>query len=219
VIKVLIADDEALVRGGFRMILSQHNDFEIVGEAENGSEAIALATELRPTVILMDIRMPGLDGIEAIRHLLGPARSDARILVVTTFGHEEYLYAALQAGASGFILKTTPPDELVRAVRTVAADEALLAPEITRRLIEDYVSRPGPLGSSAPALEQLTERELEVLELIGRGLSNSEIAEKLILGEATVKTHVGRIFSKLEVSDRAQAVVVAYESGLITPGK
>jgi DNA-binding NarL/FixJ family response regulator len=219
VIKVLIADDEALVRGGFRMILSQHNDFEIVGEAENGSEAIALATELRPTVILMDIRMPGLDGIEAIRHLLGPARSDARILVVTTFGHEEYLYAALQAGASGFILKTTPPDELVRAVRTVAADEALLAPEITRRLIEDYVSRPGPLGSSAPALEQLTERELEVLELIGRGLSNSEIAEKLILGEATVKTHVGRIFSKLEVRDRAQAVVVAYESGLITPGK
>jgi DNA-binding NarL/FixJ family response regulator len=219
VIKVLIADDEALVRGGFRMILSQHDDIEIVGEAENGSEAIALATELRPTVILMDIRMPGLDGIEAIRHLLGPARSDARILVVTTFGHEEYLYAALRAGASGFILKTTPPDELVRAVRTVAADEALLAPEITRRLIEDYVSRPGPAGAAAPALEELTERELEVLELIGRGKSNSEIAESLILGEATVKTHVGRIFSKLEVRDRSQAVVVAYESGLITPGK
>jgi DNA-binding NarL/FixJ family response regulator len=219
VIKVLIADDEALVRGGFRMILSQHDDIEIVGEAENGSEAIALATELRPTVILMDIRMPGLDGFEAIRHLLGPARSDARILVVTTFGHEEYLYAALRAGASGFILKTTPPDELVRAVRTVAADEALLAPEITRRLIEDYVSRPGPAGAAAPALEELTERELEVLELIGRGKSNSEIAESLILGEATVKTHVGRIFSKLEVRDRSQAVVVAYESGLITPGK
>jgi len=216
-IRILLVDDQALVRGGFRSILEGQHDLEVVGEAADGLEAIEHALAASPDVILMDVRMPRLDGIEATRRLLGDPRLSTSVLMLTTFDDEEYVYEALRAGASGFLLKSAPPRELADAVRTVAAGEALLAPEITRRMIEDYVSRPRP-GSGPPAvLDSLTARELEVLVLIAEGRSNAEIAGSLFLSETTVKTHVTRILSKLDLRDRVQAVVLAYECGLVQP--
>ncbi|MGZ4359051.1 MAG: response regulator [Gaiellaceae bacterium] len=215
-IRVLIADDQELVRTGFRVILTAEPDIEVVGEAGDGREAIEVATAVSPDVVLMDIRMPNLDGIEATRRIARGERSP-RVLILTTFDLDEYVYEALRAGASGFLLKDAGADELLHAVRVVAAGEALLSPSITRRLIEDYARRP-PAREQPAALVELTPRELEVLRLIARGLSNREIARDLVVGDATVKTHVARIFTKLDLHDRAQAVVLAYESGLVQPG-
>jgi DNA-binding NarL/FixJ family response regulator len=217
VIRVLVADDQALVRGGFRMILDAQKDVEVVGEASDGREALAQARELDPDVVLMDIRMPELDGLEATRQLVSGDGS-ARVLMLTTFDLDEYVYEAMKAGASGFLLKDVRPEQLAEAVRVVAAGDSLLAPAITQRLIAEFVRRPPP-GSGAPTeLSELTERELEVLKLIARGLSNSEIASELFVSEATVKTHVTHVLSKLKLRDRVQAVVLAYESGLVLPG-
>jgi DNA-binding NarL/FixJ family response regulator len=217
VIRVLIADDQALVRAGFRAILEGQDDLEVVGEAADGGEAVTIARELRPDVVLMDVRMPGVDGIEATRRLLQDGDAP-RVLMLTTFDLDEYVYEAMKAGASGFLLKDAPRDQLVGAVRTVAAGDALLAPALVRRLIEDFVRRPGP-GERLPAeLDELTERELEVLTLIARGLANAEIAAVLFVSEATVRTHVTHILSKLGLRDRVQAVVLAYETGLVQPG-
>ena len=216
-IRVLVADDQTLVRAGFRAILEVQDDLEVVGEAEDGDEAVALARELRPDVVLMDIRMPGVDGIEATRRLLRDGDAP-RILMLTTFDLDEYVYEAMKAGASGFLLKDAPRDQLVGAVRTVAAGEALLAPALVRRLIEDFVRRPAP-GARPPAeLDDLTEREREVLTLIAHGLANAEIAARLFVSEATVRTHVTHILAKLGLRDRVQAVVLAYETGLVQPG-
>jgi DNA-binding NarL/FixJ family response regulator len=216
VIRVVIADDQALVRTGFRVILDAESDLEVVGEAGDGRETVEVVQGRRPDVVLMDIRMPNLDGIEATRHLMTLDRPP-RVLMLTTFDLDEYVYEALRAGASGFLLKDAGADELLHAVRVIAAGDALLSPSITRRLIADYAHRPQP--SEKPAtLGELTPRELEVLRLVARGHSNAEIARQLVLGEATVKTHVARIFQKLDLHDRAQAVVLAYESGLVTPG-
>ena len=217
-IRVLVADDQALVRGGFRMILDAQKDIEVVDEAQDGREALAKARELRPDVVLMDIRMPELDGLEATRRLLAGDGS-SRVLILTTFDADEYVYEAMKAGASGFLLKDVRPEQLADAVRTVAAGDALLAPAITRRLIEQFVRRPPPGAAKAPELERLTDRELDVLVLIARGLSNSEIAAALFLTEATVKTHLTHILTKLSLRDRVQAVVLAYESGLVQPGE
>jgi DNA-binding NarL/FixJ family response regulator len=215
-IRVLLADDQELVRSGFRLILDLTDGIEVVGEAADGREAVRLAKELQPDVVLMDVRMPELDGIEATRRLR-QAGVDARVLVLTTFDLDEYVYGAMRAGASGFLLKDAPREQLVAAVRTVARGEALLAPAITQRLIERFVARP-PLEEAAPALAELSARELEVLRLVARGLSNAEIAAELFVGEATVKTHVARVLRKLDVRDRVQAVVFAYESGLVERG-
>jgi DNA-binding NarL/FixJ family response regulator len=215
-IRVLLVDDQELVRSGFRLILELAGGIEVVGEAPDGREAVRMAREQQPDVVLMDVRMPELDGIEATRRLR-QAGVEARVLVLTTFDLDEYVYAALRAGASGFLLKDAPREELVGAVRTVARGEALLAPAVTQRLIERFVARPAP-AEAAPALAELSARELEVLHLLARGLSNAEIAAELILGEATVKTHVARILRKLGLRDRVQAVVFAYESGLVEPG-
>ena len=215
-IRVLIADDQALVRTGFRVILDAEPDLEVVGEAGDGREAVEAARALRPDVVLMDIRMPNLDGIEATRRIAW-GRGAPHILILTTFDLDEYVYEALRAGASGFLLKDAGADELMHAVRVVASGEALLSPSITRRLIEDYARRP-PARERPAALGELTQRELEVLRLIARGLPNAEIAQTLFVGDATVKTHISRIFAKLDLHDRAQAVVVAYESGLVQPG-
>jgi DNA-binding NarL/FixJ family response regulator len=216
VIRVLLADDQELVRSGFRLILELAEGIEIVAEAADGREAVRLAKELQPDVVLMDVRMPELDGIEATRRLR-QAGVDARVLILTTFDLDEYVYAAVRAGASGFLLKDAPREQLVTAVQTVARGEALLAPAITQRLIERFVARP-PASEVAPALGELSARELEVLQLVARGLSNAEIAAELVVGEATVKTHVARVLRKLDVRDRVQAVVFAYESGLVQPG-
>jgi DNA-binding NarL/FixJ family response regulator len=216
--RVLLVDDQALVRGGFRSILEGQDDIDVVGEASDGQEAIDQATRLKPDVLVMDIRMPRLDGIEATRRLLAAPQTSARVLILTTFDHDPYVYEALRAGASGFLLKSAPPRELAGAIRTVAAGQSLLAPEITRRMIEDYVSRRRPGSGPPPELSSLTAREFEVLGLIARGRSNAEIAAELFLSEPTVKTHVTRIFSKLNVRDRVQAVVLAYECGLVQPG-
>ncbi len=217
-IRVLLVDDQALVRGGFRSILDGQEDIEVVGEAADGAEAVDAALTGDPDVVVMDIRMPKLDGIAATRRLLADGRSRARVLMLTTFDHDEYVYAALRAGASGFLLKSAPPRELAGAIRTVAAGEALLAPEITRRMIEEYVRRPRPDSARPTGLDELTARELEVLGLIARGGSNAEIARALFLSEPTVKTHVTRILAKLHLRDRVQAVVFAYECGLVQPG-
>jgi DNA-binding NarL/FixJ family response regulator len=215
---ILLADDQALVRGGFKLILDAQTDFDIAGEADDGRAAVERARELRPDVVLMDVRMPVLDGIAATRIVVSE-RLAQHVLVLTTFDEDRIVYDALAAGASGFLLKTAPPAQLVDAVRTVAAGEALLAPTVTRRLIEEYVRRPPPGGAVTDRLEELTEREREVLTLIARGLSNSEIAGSLFVSGATVKTHVNRVLSKLDLRDRVQAVVFAYEHGLVRPGE
>jgi DNA-binding NarL/FixJ family response regulator len=215
-IRVLIADDQALMRGGFRMILDAQDDIEVVGEAIDGRDAVEQFGRLDPDVVVMDVRMPSMDGIEATRRLSAVDPS-ARILILTTFDLDEYVFDALRAGASGFLLKDRPPEELVAAVRVVASGEALLAPSITRRLIEEFASRPES-PAPPPELDHLTDREREVLGLMGRGLSNTEIAGLLFVAETTVKTHVGRVLQKLDLRDRAQAVVLAYESGLVQPG-
>ncbi len=216
-ISVVIADDQQLVREGFRAILEGLEDIEVVGEASDGAQAIELTRSLDPDVVLMDIRMPGVDGLEATRRLI-KGGSASKILILTTFDLNEYVYEALKAGASGFLLKDVPRDQLVTAVRVVAGGDALLAPSITKRLIEEFVSRPR-LGPESPSqLLALTERERDVLKLIAQGRSNAEIADTLYISEATVKSHVTSIFSKLRIRDRAQAVVAAYESGLVEPG-
>jgi DNA-binding NarL/FixJ family response regulator len=217
VIEVLIVDDEAMVREGFRMILESESDIHVAGEAADGRDALREAASLMPDVVLMDIRMPNLDGLEATRTLVEVA--SARVLVLTTFDNDEYVYQALKSGASGFMLKSAPRDQLISAVRVVAGGEQLLAPTITRRLIEDYVQRPAPGTARPAALDELSDRELDVLRLVARGRSNDEITKLLFISEATVKTHIGRIFSKLGLRDRAQAVVAAYEAGLVRVGE
>jgi DNA-binding NarL/FixJ family response regulator len=216
-IRVVIADDQALVRGGFHSILAGQHDIEVVGEAEDGNAAVELTERLRPDVVLMDIRMPGMDGLEATRRIAAQGIA-TRVLVLTTFDVDDYVYAAMKAGASGFLLKTAPPRQLADAVRTIAAGDALLAPSITRRLVEQFVRRPPPGTSVPPGLEELTERELDVLKLLARAMSNAEIAAELVVSDATVKSHVNRILSKLSLRDRAQAIVLAYEAGLVEPG-
>ena len=214
--RVLVADDQALVRGSFRLLVETAPGLTAVGEAEDGVAAVELAGRVRPDVVLMDVRMPRMDGIEATRRICGdPATAGVRVLILTTFDLDDYVYAALRAGASGFLLKDTPPEDLLAAIRVVAAGEALLAPTVTRRLIAEFARRPEP---AAPAgLAGITDREREVLVLIARGLSNAEIAAHLHLGLATVKTHIGRLLSKLAARDRAQLVIAAYESGLVSP--
>ena len=216
-IRVLIADDEAIVRDGLRTILDLEDDLTVVGEAADGAQAVAAARTLRPDVALVDIRMPGLDGIEATRQMLR-APDPPRVLLLTTFDRNEYVYAAMKAGASGFLLKDVRRRQLTDAVRTVVNGDTLLAPTITRRLIEEFCTRPSPATTTPPELAQLTPREIEVLTLVARGHSNAEIAAALVVAETTVKTHVARILAKLSLSDRTQAVIAAYESGLIRPG-
>jgi len=215
-IRVLLADDQGLVRTGFRMILKAEKDIEVVGEAGDGAEAVELARSLRPDVVLMDIRMPVLDGLEATRRLVA-ATADTRVLILTTFDLNEYVYEALRAGASGFLVKDAPAAQLVTAIRVVADGDALLAPSITRRLITEFARRPAP-HAKPEEMKELTPRELEVLRLVARGLSNAEIAKELFVSDATVKTHVARVLMKLSLRDRVQAVVAAYESGLVQPG-
>lgn len=215
-IRVLLADDQTLVRDGFRSIIEREDDIEVVGEAADGLKAVERARKLRPDVVLMDIRMPNLDGLEAARRLLADP-SPPRILILTTFDLDEYVYAALTAGASGFLLKDVRSGELTEAIRTIASGDSLLSPAITARLIEQYVRLPPP-GQLPAVLADLTERELDVLKLLARGLSNTEIADQLYLGTSTIKTHVNRVLTKLGCRDRAQALVVAYESGLVRPG-
>ena len=216
-IRVVIADDQELVRSGFRMILEAQDGIEVVGEAGDGATAVDAVQELDPDVVLMDVRMPDTDGIEATR-LLMTTGARARVLMLTTFDADEYVYEAMKAGASGFLLKNAPPAQLVAAVRATAAGEAQIAPSIVQRMVSEFVRRPPPGGSLPAALDGLTERELEVLKLIARGLANAEIAGVLFLSEATVRTHVSRILGKLGLRDRTQAVVLAYESGLVQPG-
>ena len=218
-IRVVVIDDQELVRTGFRMILDVEDDIDVVGTAGDGDEAVELCRGARADVALMDVRMPRVDGIEATRRLRD-ADIATRVLVLTTFDLDEYVFDALRAGASGFLLKDAPPEDLVQAVRVVAAGEALLAPSVTRRLIEEFGrGAPAPRPAGDERLARLTEREREVLVLMARGLSNTEIAEQLYLGEATIKTHVGRVLMKLEVRDRVQAVVLAYETGVVAPGR
>jgi len=215
---VLLADDQDLVRGGFRMILTAQPDLDVVGEARDGEEAVALAASTHPDVVLMDVQMPRLDGLAATRRIVGSG--DARVVMVTTFDRDDYLFESLRAGASGFLLKNAAPEDLVEAVRTVARGNALLAPEVTRRVLEAAAGRLRPASSPEwdRRLAELTDREREVLQLLARGLSNAEIARRLVVGEATVKTHVSRVLLKLDLRDRVQAVVLAYEAGIVTPG-
>ena len=217
-IRVVIADDQPLVRAGFATMVSYADDLELVGEAENGADAVALARRVQPDVILMDIRMPGLDGLEATRRITrDPELAELRIIMLTTFDLDDYVYEALRTGASGFLLKDARPEDILNAVRVVAAGDALLAPSVTRRLIERFAAQPPP-GRPSIALDQLTERESEVLRLVAQGLSNAEIADRLYISLFTAKTHVSRILTKLDARDRAQLVMLAYEAGLVTPG-
>jgi DNA-binding NarL/FixJ family response regulator len=216
-IRVIVADDEALVRDGLRAIAELEGDIEVIAEAATGDEAVALARQLRPDVVLMDVRMPGMDGIQATRLVLAEP-DPPRVLVLTTFDRNHYVYEALKAGASGFLLKDVRRGQLARAIRDAVAGQTLLAPAITLRLIERFCQRPEPYDGAPPALAGLSPRELEVLRLLGRGMSNTQIANTLFVAETTVKTHVARILAKLNLRDRAQAVVVAYETGLIQPG-
>jgi DNA-binding NarL/FixJ family response regulator len=218
-ITVLIADDQAMVRQGFGALLSAQPDLLVVGDAADGSDAVTRARTLDPDVVLMDVRMPVMDGLEATRRLLADGGDRPKVLILTTFDLDDYVYEALRAGASGFLLKDAPADELVHAVRVVAGGEALLAPSVTRRLIGEFAARPRRDRPRPTALNALTPRETDVLRLIARGRSNSEIAADLVVAEQTVKTHIGRILGKLALRDRAQAVVFAYETGLITAGE
>ncbi|MEV4433220.1 response regulator transcription factor [Streptomyces sp. NPDC049555] len=222
-IRVIIVDDQAMVRAGFAALLAAQSDIDVVGDAPDGRQGVELGRRLHPDVVLMDVRMPEMDGLEAARQLLDPPRGvehRPKVLMLTTFDVDDYVYEALRAGASGFLLKDAPPADLISAVRVVAAGEALLAPSVTRRLIADFAKRPAPRRRTRSVrLNGLTPRETEVLSLIARGLSNQEIAAQLVLAEQTVKTHVGRVLGKLGLRDRAQAVVFAYESGLVAPGE
>jgi DNA-binding NarL/FixJ family response regulator len=220
-VRVLLVDDQALIRAGFRMILDAEEDIEVVGECANGAQAIDSVKRLGADVVLMDIRMPEMDGIEATRRIVAAQseESPTRVLMLTTFDLDEYVYDALRAGASGFLLKDVPPDQLVGGIRLVAAGEALLAPTVTRRLIEEFARTPRADSEPPAAIEELTPREVEVLKLIARGMSNAEIAEELVVSPTTVKTHVARILLKLDLRDRVQAVVTAYEVGLVAPGR
>ena len=219
-VRILIADDQALVRAGFKMILDAEDDLDVVGEASDGAQAVAMANDLEPDVVLMDIRMPELDGIEATRRIIAAAgERPVRVLMLTTFDLNEYVYEALRAGASGFLLKDVPPEQLVAGIRVVAEGEALLAPSITRRLIQEFASAAPTPAEPPRGLDELTARELEVFKLLARGLSNAEIAEELVVSETTVKTHVARVLMKLGLRDRVQAVVLAYESGVAVPGR
>jgi DNA-binding NarL/FixJ family response regulator len=219
VIKVAVVDDQSLVRAGFKVLLDSADDFEVVGEAADGVEAVDLVKRHRPDVILMDIRMPNMDGLEATRRLTGdPLTAETKVLILTTFDLDEYVYEALRAGASGFLLKDTLPADLLSAVRVVAGGDALLAPAVTRRLIEEFVRKSsGPVAVS-PNLDLLTEREREVLAVVARGLSNAELAAELFMSPATAKTHVSRLLTKLDCRDRAQLVMIAYEAGVVSPG-
>ena len=215
-IRLLLADDQELVRTGFRLILNAEPDLDVAGEAGDGSQAVNEAARLRPDVVLMDVRMPGVDGIEATRRLGKLTPNPPRVLMLTTFDLDQYVYDALRAGASGFLLKDAPAAQLIDAIRVVAAGDALLAPTVTRRMIAEFARR--PLPADEPALAELTGRELEVLKLVARGRSNAEIAKQLYISDATVKTHVKRVLAKLSLRDRVQAVVLAYETGLVQPG-
>jgi DNA-binding NarL/FixJ family response regulator len=215
--RILIADDQALIRAGFRMIIDAEPDLHVVAEAENGAEAVEAARRTRPDVVLMDIRMPTIDGLEATRRIIAATDTPPRVLILTTFDLDEYVFDALHAGASGFVLKDTSPEQLVAGIRVVAQGESLLSPSVTRHLIESFV-REHPRRQVPPQLEELTARELEILGLISRGLSNAEIAELLVLSTTTVKTHVARVLSKLGLRDRVQAVVLAYETGIARSG-
>jgi len=221
--RIVIVDDQALLRAGFRLILETEPDLEVVGEASDGAEALDLVERLTPDIVLMDIRMPVLDGLQATRRLAEAGRADptrpaARVIILTTFDLDEYVYDALRAGASGFLLKDAPPDQLIGAIHAVAAGDALIAPSITRRLIAEFAARPTPAPAPPPGLSDLTARELEVLRLVARGRSNAEIASELVVSGTTVKSHVARMLMKLDLRDRVQAVVLAYECGLVTPG-
>lgn len=219
-IRVLIVDDQAMVRQGFGALLAAQPDIDVVGDAADGADAPEAVRRLLPDIVLMDVRMPKVDGLEATRRILrAPGLRHPRVIMLTTFDLDDYVYDALRAGASGFLLKDSPAEDLVHAVRVVAAGDALLSPSVTRTLIADYARRPARTQSDPAQLRALTPREAEVLKLIARGMSNTEISEQLVLAEQTVKTHVGRILSKLNLRDRAQAVVVAYETGLIYPGE
>jgi DNA-binding NarL/FixJ family response regulator len=217
-LSVLIVDDQALVRAGFRMIIDAEEDIEVAGEAADGAAAVSEALRLRPDVVLMDVRMPNVDGIEATRRLLAADGLETKVMMLTTFDMDEYVYDALKAGASGFLLKDVPPEQLVAGIRTVAEGEALLAPSVTRRVIDEFVRRPPSTRELPPPVAGLTARELEVLMLISKGLSNAEIAGELYVSETTVKTHVAHVLTKLDVRDRVQAVVLAYECGLVGNG-
>jgi DNA-binding NarL/FixJ family response regulator len=216
-IRVLLADDQAMVRAGFRMILGSEPDIEVVGEAENGEQAAAATRRLRPDVVLMDIQMPGGDGLQATRRITESPELTSRVVILTTFERDEYVFEAMQSGASGFLLKNAPPEELIHAVRVVAAGDALLAPSVTRRIIEQFARRPVEPEVRA-RLESLTQREREVLVMLARGNSNAELAAELFVTEGTIKTHVSSLLAKLDLRDRVQAVVLAYESGLVRPG-
>ena len=216
-IRVLIADDQALLRAGFRLILQGDAQIDVVGEAADGGQAIQSATALRPDVILMDIRMPGINGLEATKRIAAGSNGKPRVIILTTYDLDEYVYDALAAGASGFLLKDAPPEDLINAVHLVAAGEALLSPSVTRRLIEEFASKAADREARDRPVDRLTERETQVLKLMATGLSNQEISVQLYLEESTVKSHVARIFAKLEARDRVQAVLFAYESGLVSP--
>ena len=219
-IGILIADDEELVRTGFRMILETEDDFEVLGEASSGAEAVEMARSLQPQVVLMDIRMPGMDGLEATRRIVEAEETPStRVLILTTFDQDEFVYQALRAGASGFLLKRTPAATLVEGIRVIADGDALLAPSVTRRLIDQFTGAPEPGKPEGTALQLLSPREREVLTLVATGLSNSECAEQLFMSEGTVKTHVKRIYTKLDLRDRTQAVIFAYEAGMVDPKK
>jgi DNA-binding NarL/FixJ family response regulator len=218
VIRVVLADDQVLVRAGFRLLLDTEDGFEVCGEAGDGAQAVTLARRHRPDVVVMDIRMPGTDGLQATRQISSdPELAEVKVLVLTTFDVDEYVFEALRGGASGFLLKDTDPVDLLHALRVVAAGEALLAPSVTRRLIAEYISRPEYRRPAPSSLREITEREREVLVLVAGGLSNDEIAEHLVISPATARTHVSRVMTKLRARDRAQLVVLAYESGLVTP--
>lgn len=217
-ISVVLVDDQALIRAGFKMILESEDDIEIVGEAGDGDQGVAAVRRLRPDVVLMDVQMPTMDGLEATRRIVQEGSIPSRIVILTTFERDDYIFDALRAGASGFLLKNSPPDELVHAVRVVAAGEALLAPSVTQKVIEEFIEQPARHSSEAE-LGRLTARETEILKLLATGKSNAELAGHLFVGEGTIKTHVSNVLTKLGLRDRMQAVIFAYESGLIEPGR